>query len=295
MSFTTDVIGELMELELHKTCCRKAMLFGLFYGASLEENKKIRAEFKSREIAEMAATILARQFSAAPTVEETARAGRRLFSVSAATKAITLFLQSVEESEEEKMLFQLVGFRCAECAHAFLRGVFIAVGTVNDPKKSYHLEFVLPNEKRVARLAAFLEKELAPPKTVKRGDKIGLYYKKNMLIADLLYFLGAMKSGFDFSDMCIEHDIRNRENRATNCVARNISRAVDASRKHIEAIDRLEHSGKLMKLSEELRYTAELRRENPSASLSELALMHEPPISKSGLNRRLTKILEELE
>ena len=91
----------------------------------------------------------------------------------------------------------------------------------------------------------------------------------------------------------IERDIRNAENRATNCVTKNISKAVAASNRQIEAIERLAESGKLLSLPEELRYTAELRLENPSATLFELAYMHEPPISKSGLNRRLTRLLEE--
>ena len=107
--------------------------------------------------------------------------------------------------------------------------------------------------------------------------------------------MGAARSNFDMANVCIMRDIRNGENRATNCVARNISRSVSASRKHIDAIELLSKSGKLPKLNEELRYTARLRIENPSASLTELARMHEPPISKSGLNRRLTKILEESE
>ena len=76
-------------------------------------------------------------------------------------------------------------------------------------------------------------------------------------------------------------------------MTKNISKAVAASNRQIEAIERLAESGKLLSLPEELRYTAELRLENPSATLFELAYMHEPPISKSGLNRRLTRLLEE--
>ena len=78
-------------------------------------------------------------------------------------------------------------------------------------------------------------------------------------------------------------------------MTKNISKAVAASNRQIEAIERLAESGKLLSLPEELRYTAELRLENPSATLFELAYMHEPPISKSGLNRRLTRLLEEAE
>ena len=295
MSFTDNVIEELMEVGLAKTCCRKAMLCGLFFAATVEDGRRVRAEFRSRAVAELACEILQRQFSAQPEIIESARAGRRIYTVTATSKAVSAFLGSVDNNTPERRLFELVGFRCAECVYAFARGVFIATGSVNDPKKSYHLEIALPNEARAESLAALFTKDVAPPKTVKRGDRVGVYYKKNMMIADLLYYLGAVKSGFELSDTYIEHDIRNGENRATNCVARNISRAVETSMKHIEAIEELERTGKLLKLSEELRYTAALRRENPASSLSELAMLHEPPISKSGLNRRLTKILEELE
>ena len=105
--------------------------------------------------------------------------------------------------------------------------------------------------------------------------------------------MGAGQSRFLITNTFIERDIRNAENRATNCVASNISKSVDAAMKQIEAIRILNDSGKTLSLPEELRYTAELRVENPSASLFELSHLHEPPISKSGLNRRLTRLLEE--
>ena len=93
------------------------------------------------------------------------------------------------------------------------------------------------------------------------------------------------------TNVSIERDIRNNENRATNCVTRNISRSVGATIKQVEAIKYLLENDKIALLGDELEYTARLRIENDSASLSELAALHEPPISKSGLNSRLSKIL----
>lgn len=293
MSFSEKLIAELMDSELQKTCCRKSMLFGLFFGAQPEDENRIRADFRSYDIAYRAAEILKRQFSAAPEITEVRRAGRCFYSVSAVTRALCVFLKKADR--EEGTLHELVGFRCAACAHAFLRGVFMASGTVTDPQKGYHLEIVVQGEARSHLLGALLEKEVGAAKSVNRGSRIGLYYKKNMVIADIIYYLGGTQSGFDFANMCIEHDIRNDENRATNCVAKNISRAVEAAVKHINAIEALTLAGKLSNLGEEIEYTARLRLENPSMSLSELALIHEPPISKSGLNRRLIKILEEAE
>ncbi len=295
MSFTDEVVMELLEAEQGRTCCRKALLFGLFFGASTEKNNIINADFRSQEIANAAAEILKKQFSSAPEVLAVKRAGRTMWRVRATTKALSAFLQNTDREDDGQSLSGLVGFRCDACARSFLRGVFVSSGSINDPKKGYHLELSINGARRAERVKRFLSDELIEPKTVQRASKIGLYYKKNMQIADILYYLGAMQSGFDFSNVCIERDIRNIENRATNCVARNISRAVEASLRQAEAIELLERSGKMPKLGEELRYTARLRLENPSMSLTELALLHDPPISKSGLNRRLVKILEEAE
>ena len=130
---------------------------------------------------------------------------------------------------------------------------------------------------------------------VTRPSKIGLYYKSNSKIADLLYFFGATRASFDLQNVSIERDIRNYENRATNCVTRNISRSVDATRRQIEAIEALMANEKLHLLGADIEYTARLRLENDSASMSELAMLHEPPISRSGLNLRLSKILAAAE
>ncbi|MBE6592970.1 MAG: DNA-binding protein WhiA [Ruminococcaceae bacterium] len=296
MSFTLKVIDELLTADTAKTCCRKAVLFGLFYCARLDAEKKnlLRAEFKSEEAALFASKILQKQFAAQTEPIPIVRAGRKLFCIEVASKALSTFVSLLDKSDTEE-LSSLVGYRCGECAHSFIRGVFIAAGTINDPQKSYHLEFSLPNAARAQKLAAALEKVVPSPKTVQRAQKTGVYYKSNEAIFDLLNYMGGGESRFLITNTFIERDIRNAENRATNCVASNISKSVDASMKQIEAIRRLIESGKMLSLPEELRYTAELRMENPSASLFELSHLHEPPISKSGLNRRLTRLLEEAE
>lgn len=294
MSYTDEVINELVQSDVQKTCCRKAMIFGMMYGASREGEKGVRALFKARSIAERAAYILQKQFSAKAELSEITRAGRRLTELFASTKAIAVFLDGADGAEQ-KELRELVGFRCDECSHAFLCGVFMATATISDPKKSYHLEFSLPNGKRADMLAELLEGEIGHPGRVSRNGKSCVYYKRNALIGDLLYYVRAMKKGFEFSDDFIAHDIRNMVNRTTNCEAGNLARAVDAAIKQIEAINALKSDGALAVLGKDICYTAELRLENPEVSLTELAKLHEPPISRSMLNRRLTKIIKKYE
>lgn len=291
MSFTTDVLEELLILPTGKPCCRKALLCGLFYRGTRLEGTTVRVTFRSERVAALAADLLKRQFSTDSDTEVTARAGQKLYTLTARSKAVATFLDALDGPSEE-LFFQLVGFRCAECAHFFLRGVFMACASITDPHKGYHGEFSVPTQIRAERLRVFLTDLVAKPIRAVRSHGIGLIYKSNGNLADLLYFLGASDASFQIANICIERDIRNQENRATNCVTRNISRAVDASRRQVAAIEFLRCAYKFDGLPEELRYTAQLRCDNVSASLSELARLHEPPISKSGLNRRLTCIVE---
>ena len=283
-----------MQVDSQKTCCRKAMLFGMLFGGERVGDRQVSAIFRSHDIAEYAAYVLKKQFSAEPAVAELSRAGRRLVSVSASTKAIAAFLDGIDKTDG-KSLGELVGFRCPDCIQAFLRGVFISTATISDPKKSYHLEFSVVSERRADLLADLLEGEIGHAGRICRNGKYGLYYKRNALIGDLLYYLGAMKVGFEFSDDYIAHNIRNIVNRSTNCESGNLARTVDAAVKQIEAINALAEQGILDTLGEDVCYTARMRLENPETSMSELAASHVPPISKSMLNRRLTKIIKRYE
>lgn len=294
MSFTTDVCEELVTLNIAKNCCKKALLCGLFFGAEIIGENSVKATFKSAHSAEYAAFLLESRYSAPCEIEEAARAGRVYFTVLAECPSLCKMLRATDSGDTREP-WELLGFKCGSCRASFLRGAFISTATLSDPKKSYYLEFSLQKQERTERLARVLDVTVGAPKRVARGKNTGLYYKSNGDVAGIVNYIGGTKASFDVANTWVERDIRNNENRATNCVARNISRAVDASQKHINAIESLKASGRFETLSEELKTTAALRLEYDSASLSELALLHEPPISKSGLNRRLSKILEESE
>ena len=292
MSFTNEVCAELLSVPQKKTCCRKAVLLGLLFSAHAEEETLV-SYFYQEEVARAAEELLDRTFRAEPKVTRMVRAGRQTFEIRFRSAAVRDFLRKVDGGERDANA--LVGFRCPACEGAFLRGAFLASGSVTDPRKAYHLEFSLISEGRAAMLSDALSSFVGAPGRAKRGKRVGLYYKGNATISDLLYLLGSSVMGFEVANACIERDIRNHEHRVTNCEASNISRSVGAAHKQMLAIDRLIETRKIDSLSDELRQTAMLRMENPSASLSELASLHTPPITKSGLNRRLTKLMESAE
>ena len=292
MSFTTDASKELLTLQNKKTCCRRALLLGMLLGArKSEEAEPYTCYFYDEQIALFVSEQLKRIFHVDAVVEEKMRVGRLTFILSFESRAVSDFLNTLEE-DPTCAPHIAVGFRCGLCQASFLRGVLVGCGSITDPKKRYHLEMVFPSEKRATFIAEILTNVIGAPGRIKRNERFSLYYKNNGAILDLLYFVGSNHSSIYMANSFIERDIRNNENRATNCVTRNISRSVDSAQKQIAAIEKLIQTRAIESLPEELRYTALLRVENESASLTELAALHKTPISKSGLNRRLTKLME---
>lgn len=177
------------------------------------------------------------------------------------------------------------------CRRAFLRGSFLAGGSVTDPEKRYHLELSTTHLK-VSRETELLLDELAlKPKATERKGSSVLYFKQSEAIEDFLTLIGAPVSAMAVMSAKIEKDWRNDANRKTNCDAANVDKAVAAAQEQLAALRRLEERGQFDTLPEKLRQTAELRRAHPEVTLQELAELHEPPLTKSAVNHRLRKLL----
>ena len=167
----------------------------------------------------------------------------------------------------------------------------MAGGSVTDPEKRYHLELSTTHWK-VSRETGtlLLEMELPAKETERKGSSV-LYYKQSEAIEDFLTAIGAPVSAMAVMEAKIEKDWRNEANRKTNCDSANVDKAVAAAQEQLAAIRKLEERAVLETLPEKLRQTAALRREYPETTLSELAELHEPPISKSAVNHRMRKLL----
>ncbi len=182
--------------------------------------------------------------------------------------------------------------KCQSCAPNFLRGVFVSLGSVSAPEKGHHLEIKLDSKPKADELAIFLaEAGFEAKVSVRRSSNI-VYFKDGDTIFGFLSYIGAQKSAFDFLEVMIEKQVRNDCNRKTNFDAANLQKTASASKKQLDAIRFFYDSGRFDKLSDALRYTANLKYDNPSMNLSELAAIHEPPVTKSCVNHRLMKIIE---
>ena len=292
MSFSTDSKNELVIQNIKSKCCRRTLLSGLLISAEIVDGK-LSATYESSEIATVAAICVRELFAKECDIIRRVICGRERFILTCASKTLINLVK--DYSFKDEALLKTVPIKCGFCEQNFLKGIFLATGTVNDPQKSFHAEFSLSDENRAEKLDAMLADLGIPARKIVRGKKIGLYYKKEGDIEELFAKIGANNIAFEIINSKIERDIRNNENRATNFVATNISRSVNATGKQIEAIEKLKEHGRFEFLPDDLRTTAELRINNNDISLSELAALHIPPISKSGLNHRLSKLVEEAE
>ena len=299
MSFSSRIRDELVQSPIKPLCCRRAYLYGLIYDAAAE-GETVTATFPVIKDAaahphEQAVGLIHTLFSREAAVVSESRGAHRYahvsFTYKAAAKNLRAMMTLPEEEAECETLARYMGFKCEHCASHFLRGVFIARGTVNDPAKSYHLEIKLTPDGRVEPLRILLAESGYEAGLTTRGGTAGLFYKSGNTIQELLAFLGATSSVFDFFNAQIERSIRNDENRATNCVTENISRAIRTGARQFAAIEYLEEQNLIAALPEDLQFTARLRLNNPDITLSELAELHFPPITKSGLYHRLEKIM----
>lgn len=178
------------------------------------------------------------------------------------------------------------------CKQAFLRGAFLAAGSVTDPEKSYHLEIVCDTKKQSDIVSGIIKSFNVIPKTITRKKYYVVYVKDGSGIVDLLNVMGAHMSLMNMENVRILKDFRNKYNRQVNCEVANLNKTVSAAVKQINDIEYISNTKGLKFLSDGLRQLAELRIEYEQASLKELGDMMNPPLGKSGVNHRLRKISE---
>ncbi len=205
------------------------------------------------------------------------------------TKLMTFFQHN---KEDRSLRINHSNFACAECMNAFLAGAFLSAGTVSSPEKNYHLELTVPYLNLSKSLFTLLcELELEPKTTIRKGYHI-IYFKDSEAIEDFLYIIGASVSMFDMMNVKIVKEIRNSANRRANCETANIEKTVNAATPQLEAIIKIKKKKGLDSLSAPLREMAEIRLKNPDLSLSELGELFEPPLSRSGVNHRLNRLVK---
>lgn len=178
------------------------------------------------------------------------------------------------------------------CFQSFIRGAFLSCGNINDPQKEYRAEFSVRSEKLADEFSVLLSGYGISLKKAKRQNVTVLYTKESACIEDLLTLMGVPHRTLDIMDTKILKSVKNNINRRSNCDNANISKTVEASIKQRRAIDYLKQHGILESLPAELISAADLRQNNPDSTLAELCRLSEEPLTVSGLNHRLKRLME---
>lgn len=173
---------------------------------------------------------------------------------------------------------------------AYIRGAFLGGGSVTNPEKNYHLEFVTHSEEYAQDLCELINSCGLNSKVIQRKNSFIVYIKEGEQIVDILNIMGAHSCLLELENIRIMKEMRNNVNRLVNCETANLSKTVNAAVRQVESIKLIQSKIGLKRLPQNLREIAELRLEYPDESLKELGEMLNPPVGKSGVNHRLRKI-----
>lgn len=295
MSFSSTVKNELSRIAVSDTCCANAELTAaIMYGSeiSLPENKKISIVFTTENaaFARNIFTFLKNIYGIHPTVS--IKKSKKLhkhttYLITASDERVT---QALKKINILRNFDKIISKTC--CRKSFLRGAFLAAGSVSDPEKTYHLEICAKNQMLAEKVMEVLKQFELNAKIIKRKNDYVVYLKEGENIVDFLNIAGAHTALMELENIRIVKEMRNNINRIVNCETANLEKTVNASMRQLENIEFLKNTVGLENLPPNLEEIARLRLENPDANLKELGQMLTPPLGKSGVNHRLRKLDE---
>lgn len=281
MSFSSEVKDELAKKISPARHCQLAELAAIMsccgqYGRDKDGNYTIGFQTENEAVVRKGFTLLKKTYNIKTDVSISVEQMQELFA------KIGKFDEPVNPL--------LIKNSC--CQRAFLRGAFLSCGSMSDPKKGYHLEFVCTHEDKAKQLQDVMQAFDIEAKIVLRKKYYVVYLKEGEGIVDLLNVCEAPVSLMNLENLRILKEMRNSINRRVNCEAANITKTVNAATRQIEDIEYIRVHYGFQNLPENLRQMAEVRLENPDAPLKELGELLNPPVGKSGVNHRLRKLSE---
>ena len=294
MSFSTEVKAELCRTGLSKSCCAVAEAYGVLLYANSFSAREIRIITGSDAFAQRLPRLFKKAFGFGfDTVAEGEGGSKSVLSITDGEKIRAVFSRFGYDADSTLAHHINLGVLEEDCCRAaFLRGAFLAGGSISAPDKRCHLELVT-DHKNVAgeTFSLLLEMGFSPRDTVRAGNYV-IYFKRSEQAEDLFTTIGASGAALELMSAKVEKDMRNAINRRVNCDSANADKIVSAAQTQLERIRTLERELGLEKLPGELQELALLRIANPEASLSDLAALSDPPLTKSGVNHRMRKLMQ---
>ena len=295
LSFSASAKAEICRYMPSKHCCALAECFGILLFCNSFHAGNIRIITESREFAILLPKLFKKAFQMDFDVQPKENAkGKLNFQITDPDKISDIMEWYGFDSDDTlSMHINLAVIEEECCKAAFLRGAFLAGGSVTDPSKGYHMELNTTHQS-VSREGFSLIQEAVgfAPKSAARGGGQVLYLKQSDLISDYLTYLGAPVAAMGIMEAKLEKELSNNVNRRCNCDDANISKVVEAAHEQLNAIQILKHKELFENLPVKLKQAAVAREKNPEASLSELAALMEPAITKPAMNHRLKKLVQ---
>lgn len=293
MSFSSKVKAELCRDTLSRPCCVLAEAYGVLLYANMFSAREIKIITGSTDFAQRLPRLFRRAFGLDfDLLPEEGRRGKFVFAITDTAKIGEIFEKYGYDASSTLVHHINLGVLEEECCRAaFIRGAFLAGGSITDPEKRYHLELVT-DHMSVSRetYTVLLEMGFSPKQTA-RGANFITYFKQSEAIEDLFTTVGASRAAMEIMSAKVEKDMRNAVNRRVNCDSANADKIVSAAQAQLDKIRSLDREIGLDSLPKDLQALAFLRIANPEASLSELAQLSFPPVSKSCINHRLRKLM----
>jgi DNA-binding protein WhiA len=294
ISFSGSAKAEICRVIPHKKCCALAECFGILLYCNSFTTDGIRIITESREFGYILPKLFAKafelEFDSFPSLESP---GKLVFQIDDPEKLDVILASYGFDRSTLALHVNLPVVEDDCCKTAFLRGAFLAGGSVTDPEKGYHMEITTTHISVARETYALMQEVLGfYPKMAARGGGQVLYFKQSDQISDCLTFLGAPIAAMGIMEAKLEKELNNKVNRRCNCDDANTSKVVEAAQEQLAAIRHLKELGILEHLPQKLQAAAKAREKNPESSLMELASMMEPPISKPAMNNRMKKLLQ---
>lgn len=294
-SFSGNAKAEICRYIPSKHCCALAECFGILLFCNSFQGDNIRIITESREFAQILPKLFKRAFGVEfDQMPSDITTGKLIFQITDQEKIhriMTCYGFDAKDTLSLHINLPVVEEDC--CKASFLKGAFLAGGSVTDPAKGYHMEFTTTHSSVARECDSLLQESIGfQPKYTLRGGNRVLYLKQSDLISDCLTYLGAHISAMGIMEAKLEKELNNKVNRRCNCDDANTSKVVEAAQEQLSAIRVLRENGAFQNLPAKLQQAACAREENPEASLSELAVLMQPPISKPAMNHRLQKLVQ---
>ena len=285
----------MCRVQLSRQCCARAEAYGVLLYCNTFTPSEVRIITENPEFAARLPKLLHKAFSLRfdQTPEGDGR-GKLIFRITDREKLARVINTLGYDPQQIMALHVNFGLLEEDCCRtAFLRGAFLAGGSVTDPEKRYHMELATSHQQASREVSTLLEEMGFLPRSVQRGADALIYFKQSEHIEDLLTKIGAPAAAMDIMTAKVDKEIRNGANRAMNCDMANVNKTLDAAQEQTAAIAKLRDSARWERLPEKLQQTAQLRLDYPEDSLAQLAERCEPPVTKSCINHRLRKLMEE--